>query len=337
MKLPWLGCMTLLLVYCLSGQETRAQGRSESCNPAIAGPTDVTLALSLKVGQTVYREGEIIPLELAFASSSKNHFLSLRNYDRSGRLDEELFCLTPEARDPLEDYFDSGIYGMFLGGGLSAMPRELNAVPYKISEDLNEWKSLPPGNYTLVVVSYRVEPPTGGDARIEPRPVVSNKVKFQVIPATPEWQATQLASALARLDADYQKSTLQEFEQITGQAERVLRFLGSEAATLELARRFWSNDQRNAAWNFKAGLIGSPHRAAAVQELESVVHDPKHRATRNMLETLALLEIISNPSYQIAAYDNNATADWKKQWEAARQGRAGAFNGLVAKLQKQIQ
>jgi hypothetical protein len=44
----------------------------------------------------------------------------------------------------LVDYFDSGIYGVFLGGGLSAMPRELNAVPYKISEDLNEWKSLPP-------------------------------------------------------------------------------------------------------------------------------------------------------------------------------------------------
>ncbi len=330
--------MTLLLVYCLSGQDTRAQERSESCNPAISGLTDVTLALSLKVGQTVYCEGEIIPLELAFASSSKNHFLSLRNYDRSGRLDEELFCLTPEARDPLVDYFESGIYNMFLGGGLSAMPRELNAVPYKISEDLNEWKSLPPGSYTLVVVSYRVEPPTGGDARTEPQPVVSNKVKFQVIPATPEWQATQLASALEPLDADYQKSTLKEFEQTTGQAERVLRFLGSEAATRELARRFWSNDQRNAAaWNFKAGLIGSPHRAAAVQELELVVHDPKHPATRNMLETLALLEIMSKPEYRIAAYDNNATADWKKQWEAARQGRAGAFRGLVAKLQKQIQ
>ena len=77
MKLPWLGCMTLLLVYCLSGQETRAQERSESCNPVISGPTDVTLGLSLKVGQTVYREGEIIPFELAFASSSNNHFLSL--------------------------------------------------------------------------------------------------------------------------------------------------------------------------------------------------------------------------------------------------------------------
>jgi hypothetical protein len=252
-------------------------------------------------------------------------------------LDEELFCLTPEARDPLEDYFNSGIYGMFLGGGLSAMPRELNAVPYKISEDLNEWKSLPPGSYTLAVVSYRVEPPTGGDARTERQPVVSNKVKFQVIPATPEWQTTQLASALARLDADYSKVSTTEFMRTTGEAERALRFLGSEAATRELARRFWAYDQRNAAWNFKAGLIGSPHRAVAVQELELVVHDPKHPATRNMLETLALLEIMSKPEYQIAAYDNNATADWKKTWEAARQGRAGAFRGLVANLQKQIQ
>lgn len=329
--------MALLLNCCLSGQDTRAQLRSETCNPAITRPTDVTLALSLKAGQTVYREGEIIPLELAFASGSKNHFLSLRNYDRSGRLDEDLFCLTPEARDPLEDYYSSGIYGMFLAGGLSAMPRELNAVPYKISEDLNEWNSLPPGSYTLVVVSYRVEPPPGGDTRIEQQPVVSNKVKFQVIAATPEWQETQLAGILARLDADYSKVSTKDFVRTTGEAERALRFLGSEAATRELARRFWTHDMREDGWNFKAGLIGSAHRAEAIQELERAVHDTKHPATRNMLDTLALLEIMSNPSYKIAPEDENASDEWKKQWEVARQLRAGAFRALVAKLQKETQ
>lgn len=314
-----------------------AQEARDPCNSSLSGPTDITLALSLKSRQTVYHEGEIISLELAFASSSKNHFLSLRNYDRSGRLDEELFCLSPDARDPLADYFDSGLYGVFFGGGLSAMPRELSAVPYKISEDLNEWKSLPPGSYTLVVVSYRVEPPTGGDARIEPHPVVSNKVKFQVISATPEWQETELATVLARLDGDYSKASTTEFVHTTEEAQQALRFLGSEATTRELARRFWAHDVSNHGWDFKAGLIGSAHRAAAIEELEEAVHDAKHPATRNMLETLALLEIMSNPSYNIPPEDNNASDEWKKQWEAARQLRAGAFRSLVAKLQKQIQ
>jgi len=336
MKLRWFGCSALLLVCCFSGQKIGAQER-DPCSSVLSGPTDVKLVLSLKDGQTAYSEGEIIPLELAFASSSKNHFLSLRNYDRSGRLDEELFCLTPEARDPLADYFDSGIFGMFLGGGLSAMPRELNAVPYKISEDLNEWKSLPPGSYTLFVVSYRIKAPPGQQVQIATQPVVSNKVRFQVTPAAPEWQETELAGILARLDADYSKVSTTEFVKATETAERALRFLGSEAATRELARRFWTHDMRDHGWNFKAGLIGSAHRAAAIEELERAVHDTKHPATRNMLETLALLEIMSDPSYKIVPKDDNASDEWKRQWEAARQGRAGAFRALVAKLQKQIQ
>jgi hypothetical protein len=157
-----------------------------------------------------------------------------------------------------------------------------------------------------------------------------------VIPATPEWQATELGSVLARLDADYSKTPTMEFVRTIGQAERALRFLGSEAATRELARRFWEHDMRKAGWNFKAGLIGSEHRAAAVQELERAVHDTKHPATRNMVETLALLEIMSNPDYQIASEDSNAGIDWKKQREARLQSRASAFRSLVAELQKQI-
>jgi hypothetical protein len=159
MKLRWLGGSTLLLVCCFSGQEMGAQEAPASCNSVVSGPTDVTLALSLKGGQTVYHEGEIIALDLAFTSSSRNRFLNLRQHDRSGRLDEDLFCLTPEARDPLEDYFYSGIYTSWFGGGLSAPPIELSAVPHRINEDLNEWKSPPPGSYTLFVLSYRIEAP----------------------------------------------------------------------------------------------------------------------------------------------------------------------------------
>jgi hypothetical protein len=226
---------------------------------------------------------------------------------------------------------------MFVGGGLSALPIELSGVPHKIAEDVNEWKSPPPGSYTLFVVSHRVEGPPDQNGHQEEQTVVSNKVRFRVNPATPEWQAEQLAVVVAQLDADYSNFSTQDFVRITGQAERVLRFLGSEAATRELARRFWTHDMRQDGWNFRAGLISSAHRAAAIHELQRAVDDTKHPATRNMLETLAFLEIMSDPNYQIAADANNASDEWKKQWEARRGGRSVAFRNLVAKLQKQIQ
>jgi hypothetical protein len=143
---------------------------------------------------------------------------------------------------------------------------------------------------------------------------ISNEVKFQVLPATPEWQAERLASALAVLDADHTKDTPSDIER-TRQAVRVLRFLGSEASTRELARRFWFYDRQRQVhpisaeypinlffygyertqdyWDIKAGLIASPYREVAIQELTAAIHDPQHPSTRAMVETLALLEIQS--------------------------------------------
>jgi hypothetical protein len=139
-------------------------------------------------------------------------------------------------------------------------------------------------------------------------------VHFQVVAASPQWQSEQLTLALSVLDAKPDKLTQARFDQIQ-HAERVLRFLGSEGSTRELARRFWFYDQpagpshtpgvvdpasqfyqsslyRN-FWNFKAGLIGSPFREIAVKELNATIDDHQHPATRAMVETLALLEIQS--------------------------------------------
>ena len=164
---------------------------------------------------------------------------------------------------------------------------------------LNESKSVAPGNYTL-------------------RMGISNEVTFQVLPATPEWQAEQLAQVLAVLGANHTKDTPADVYRAK-QALRVLRFLGSEASTRELARRFWSYDRQRQVhpiiaeypinpffygyersqdyWDIKAGLIGSPYRAVAIEELTAAIHDPKHPATRAMVETLALLEIQSKSEY----------------------------------------
>jgi len=89
--------------------------------PLVSGPTDATLLLTLKDAQSIYREGEIIPLKLhSPVARRRSIVLDTRNYDRSGRLNAESFCLAPDGgRDPLADYYSSGLFGFI--GGVSAV------------------------------------------------------------------------------------------------------------------------------------------------------------------------------------------------------------------------
>jgi hypothetical protein len=280
MKLQRFCHLVMALACCSSIQSAQAQKRTDPCERPVTSPATGTAKLTLKGGQSVYHEGEIIPLELAFT------YRLVQYRPRAGRnLRHFSFCLTPEGRDPLQDDEESGLWGGGGGSFITGAPQAFEpGVTYVDDMELNESKSVPPGNYSL-------------------RMGISNEVKFQVLPATPEWQAEQLASALAVLDADHTKDTPSDIER-TNQAVRVLRFLGSEASTRELARRFWFYDRQRQVrpiiaeypinlffygyersqdyWDIKAGLIASPYRAVAIQELTAAIHDPQHPATRAM-------------------------------------------------------
>lgn len=352
-KLKRFYCSALLLAYCCIAPLVSAQVDLSPCSAerqGTAGATsqvvvkrqdwyepvasDVTLHLTLVDGKTIYREGEIIPLNLAFTSASKEKYTaSTRTYDRSGRLNMETFCVTPGiGRDPLDDYYGSGIWTAFVAGGLSGGDQVLSLEPFVVREELNEWKALPPGSYTLRVASDRVGAtrPKSAGAETKPVLVVSNDVPFEIIAATPEWQAEQLALALSVLDGSPPTTESMMAIEQPETAARVLRFLGSEASTRELARRFWSPAWEQHGWDFEAGLIASPHRPLAIQELDSAIDDPRHPVTSNLIETLALLEIQSMSEYKLAPYDPNRTAEWEKQ----RKAKVAAYETIVAKLTK---
>ena len=278
---------------------------------------------------------------------------------RTGRnLRHFAFCLIPEGHDPLQDDEESGLWGSAAGVPGNAGPYDVFDPGVTYVEDivLNESKSVPPGNYSL-------------------RMGITNEVKFQIIPATPEWQAEQLANALAVLDADHTKDTPSDIER-SKQAVRVLRFLGSDASTRELARRFWFYDRQphrypmsaeypinllfygyersQDYWDIKAGLIASPYRAVAISELTAAIHDPQHPATRAMVETLALLEIQSKPEYprfipmrpygQVELQSPTPEcpflflpcASHPSKFEKQRQAKGAAYNDLVAELLRQV-
>jgi len=53
----------------------------------------------------------------------------------------ETFCVEPDrGRDPLADYYESGLFG-FMGGGLGG-EHALDQTPYVVALELNEWQSL---------------------------------------------------------------------------------------------------------------------------------------------------------------------------------------------------
>jgi hypothetical protein len=351
MKLQWL-CYLAMALACCSCVQAQAHKITDPCERPVTSPATGTAKLTLEGGQSVYHEGEIIPLELTFT------YCLVQYRPRAGRnLRHFCFCLTPGGRDPLEDDEESGLWGS-AGGSFGSDYEVFNpGVPYVDNIVLNDSTSVPPGNYSL-------------------RLGISNEVKFQVLPATPEWQAEQLASALAVLDGDHKKDKPSDIER-TKQALRVLRFLGSESSTRELARRFWSYDRQRQVhpisaeytinlffygyersqdyWDIKAGLIASPYREVAIQELTAAIHDPQHPATRAMVERLALLEIQSKPEYPrfIPMRQYNQVelrsptpdcpflflpcASHPSKFEKQRQAEGAAYNDLVAELLKQGQ
>lgn len=122
--------------------------------------------------------------------------MSTRSYDRSGRLDEEKFHVTPQGRDPLRLYYDGSAT---FGGGFRGVVTLTNE-PHVLHVDLNEWVALDhPGHYTLYVTTGRVftQQEENRNAPIELR---SNSLDFDVVAADPAWLQQSLFTAQSILD-----------------------------------------------------------------------------------------------------------------------------------------
>src|SRR5437899_4962745 len=120
-------------------------------------PDDLTFTLKLKDPGAQFHVGEVIRLELSFASSlPETYVYDNANYDRSGRLQIDSFILDRAGgvADTLYDYYHKS-FG-FMGGGLRGISA-LSTKPEVATYDLNEWfRFEKPGKYRLYVVSHRL-------------------------------------------------------------------------------------------------------------------------------------------------------------------------------------
>lgn len=269
--------------------------------------TDAKVTIAVSDGRTSFREGEIIPLVLSFTSTAdKRYWAENRNYDRSGRLTIETYCVEPVARDPLADYFRTSTS---LGGGLGS-EQQLSERPFIATAELNEWREAGPGHYRLYVVSHRVWRPLdpGEAAPYDRVPVTlrSNTIEFDVIKADADWRAKQLQEAIAA----YRNA-------IVGQERepaRRLRFLNTKQSAETLATLFWGLNDQPGGWDLMFGLFGSPYRAEAIAAMQSEIKNPDHPITQDFLHTLTELQIDVDTSWNPPAYDSAHPDSSQEYW-----------------------
>jgi len=274
--------------------------------------SDAKVIIAIPDGRTSFREGEIIPLVLSFTSTAnKRYWADNRNYDRSGRLGIEAYCVEPEAGDPLADYFRTGA---FIGGGLGSTER-LSEKPFTATAELNEWRQPGPGHHRLYVVSYRVwRPPDPDEATPYGRVSLtlrSNTIEFDVIQSDPEWRDRQLQQATAA----YQNAAGDEQKK----AARTLRFLNTKASAETLAKLFWGLNDQPAGWDLMFGLFGSPYRAEAIAAMQTETRSPDHPITLDFLHTLTKLQINADSSWDPPPYDSahpEIAQEWWTKWQA---------------------
>jgi hypothetical protein len=255
--------------------------------------SDVRFELALKDHAAVFQAGEIVPLQLTFTSSTKNRYTAdVRNYDRSGRLGIEYYCVEPEAADPLESYFK---HGAFLGGGLGS-EKKLDETPFTADSELNEWRTLAPGHYRVYAISCRVwrPPDAHEDVPYNSRvgeTVRSNTIEIAVSALDPEWQGEQLHSAVETLAGKPSREDAIH-------AARILRFLNTRDSTRELAKLFWGlNQQQPVGWELMFGLYGSPYRQVAIDAMRAELAVPGHAITNEFLGTLVNLQLSADAAW----------------------------------------
>ncbi len=246
-----------------------------------ASPADVSVELRVGGGRTRFFQGEVIPLELAFSSSTPERYrFNGATYDRSGRMEIERFHLEPAAGavDPLRDYFASGI---FLGGGLR-MEGLLGEEPEVIRLVLNEWLRFDrPGDYRLFVTSRRLKDLTAEEAAAPAGTgVTTGVVELTILSAQPGWADQALAQARVDLASEW------EHFRETGCA--VLRHLGTPETVGELIRQSVEGS-RDCSFDAGLGLFAHPDRDAVVRAMEARLPAPGAGIDDSFLWRLARL------------------------------------------------
>jgi hypothetical protein len=234
-------------------------------------------------GQTTFRIGERIPLNLTFTNPEGNPYMvdhdpcGIRYCGRS-----ETFEVQPATgwSDPLATYFAQDFPIMGGGPGSSLFGR---SKPLQVSLDLNEWVRFDqPGNYTVKVTSRRIARRLG-----QPNALLSSTIDLHIVPATPEWQREKLK--WIRENWGFEHAAF-------GAAQADLRYLATPAAVEEMTSTLREElDPGIADYQCAPcmGIMGLPGamRDIAVESMNRRIEEPDFPISPVFLRTMFFLHV----------------------------------------------
>lgn len=242
---------------------------------AASRETSLAFVIRFKDGQTKFRQGEIITLELGYGADPKAAASRLAiHYDRPGLAVDE-FQLEPRAGvvDPLRDFLAS--VNLWTGIGPRPAPF-IEARGSWMAVDINEWFRFDKtGRYRLSVLGHLVSTGYGASGNRPPgtATLTSNSLELQIIPADPSWQAATVQKAVALLGTNGQ------------QASRILRFMTARPA-VDLIIQHYADQS---TWEYEFGLFAFPDRDYVVRKMEEGIRDPGTAVSAGYLQTLGTL------------------------------------------------
>lgn len=228
-------------------------------------PADITVTLRADGGKTQFRLGEIVPVELVFASSARGTY---RVWDvptrEIGGQEFDRFLVDPEEGATVFPRRRPGAYN-----GPGHEPILIYGSPAMVSLTLNDWVAFrKPGHYRITVETDRAV--SGWPfMRVSLR---SNSMEIDEVEPEPGWAEAQVESAAQDLAA-----TTNLFSEISD--TRVLRFL----RTIEAARalvQFHLYGPPAVQYEVVLGLRESPFQEEIIKELEAAIAAPDSRITQ---------------------------------------------------------
>jgi hypothetical protein len=243
-----------------------------------------------------FRPGEAIALRFTFAAPLISK-ISPFNYEHCPGLGIADAVLDHDdgTADPQADYWNNGISRPMCGvlSGVQGGYRAGTEPPssYSFTVYLNQAARFDrPGRYRLYVRSRH----QFSRDHVEPPPLISNVLSFEIGRRDDRWEARTLAEAIRVIDT-FQSSR----ERID--AARVIAFLGTPAAVEVMAGRYQRSagvDDRDVGVSLQwgRGLYGSRHRKAVVAQLTRELIRPERHVSDWFVQTLALLELTASDS-----------------------------------------
>ena len=229
-------------------------------------PGEIRLQLRTENGQTRFYIGETIPLELVFSASNHHRTVIPEDCEQNRTY---IYRVKPGKFISRADEISAAGQAYFgnCHGWLTTL--DLAEKPLVVKQNLNDWFRMEtPGKYQVVLTSTRVS-----------SAVTSNVLEIEIEERDPEREKQQLANAI-RLMGQSGKQ---------GEGCKLLRYLATAEAELEMARHFTGDD--NCSQFFDTGLISAKNRKGVLDQLEAGLVEPDRPISASYIRTLALVSL----------------------------------------------